>query len=60
MEEAYDLGYEDYLYSGNYCLIEWPEKIEPLLPDDIVEVNIEVLSNEVREITASVYVPGSR
>lgn len=60
LEEAYDIGYEDYLYSGKYCLIEWPEKIEPLLPDDIITVNIEVLPNEVREITASVYVPGNK
>ncbi len=53
MEEAYDLGYEDYFYSGNYCLIEWPEKIEPLLPADFVSVNIEVEDKEVRKITAS-------
>ena len=38
MEEAFDIGYEDYLYSGNYCFIEWPEKIEPLLPDKIAEI----------------------
>lgn len=53
MEEAYDLGYEDYFYSGNYCLIEWPEKVEPLLPEDFVAVNIVVEDNEVRKITAS-------
>lgn len=40
--EAYDMGYEDYLYSGNYCFIEWPEKIPGLVPDDSVKVNIEV------------------
>lgn len=40
-EEAYDMGYEDYLYSGSYCLIEWPEKISALLPPDAVTVNIE-------------------
>lgn len=39
--EAYDMGYEDYLYSGSYCLIEWPEKISSLLPPDAVTVNIE-------------------
>ncbi|MFT4755018.1 MAG: tRNA threonylcarbamoyladenosine biosynthesis protein TsaE [Salibacteraceae bacterium] len=38
--EAYDLGYEDYLYSGNVCLIEWPEKIESLLPEDAVEFHM--------------------
>lgn len=53
IEEAFDLGYEDYIYSGNYCLIEWPEKIAPLLPDNIVSVNIEVLTGDVREITAT-------
>jgi tRNA threonylcarbamoyladenosine biosynthesis protein TsaE len=41
LEEAFDLGYEDYLYSGNYCFIEWPEMIESLLPDGIVEVRIK-------------------
>jgi tRNA threonylcarbamoyladenosine biosynthesis protein TsaE len=41
LEEAYDLGYEDYIYSGNYCFIEWPEMIESLLPDGIVTVNIK-------------------
>ena len=39
-EEAFDIGYEDYFYSGNYCLIEWPELIEGLLPDDAVRVSI--------------------
>lgn len=40
IEEAYDLGYEDYIYSGNYCFIEWPEMIEALLPEGIVGVTI--------------------
>lgn len=40
LEEAYDLGYEDYIYSGNYCFIEWPEMIQSLLPEGIVEVKI--------------------
>jgi tRNA threonylcarbamoyladenosine biosynthesis protein TsaE len=53
LEEAYDLGYEDYIYSGSYCLIEWPEMIEPLLPDNIVEVRIEVQDDESRVITAT-------
>lgn len=52
LEEAFDLGYEDYIYSGSYCLIEWPEMIEPLLPDNIVEVRIEVAEDESRLITA--------
>ncbi len=41
IEEAYDIGYENYFYSGNLCLIEWPEKIAQLLPEKHVEVLIE-------------------
>ncbi|WP_374166023.1 tRNA (adenosine(37)-N6)-threonylcarbamoyltransferase complex ATPase subunit type 1 TsaE [Arcticibacter sp. MXS-1] len=40
--EAMDLGYEDYFYSGNYCFVEWPEKIPNLLPESYVEVAITV------------------
>ncbi len=40
MEEAFDIGYEDYIYSGAYCFIEWPELIEPLLPPETVRVSI--------------------
>ena len=52
IEEAFDLGYEDYIYSGNYCFIEWPEMIESLLPDGIVEVRIRETENGVRELDA--------
>lgn len=38
LEEAYDIGFENYFYSGNLCLIEWPEMIEPLLPDHHIRV----------------------
>jgi len=38
--EVYDIGYEDYLYSGNYCFIEWPELIGPLLPAETIRVHI--------------------
>lgn len=41
MEEVYDMGYEDYFYSGALCFIEWPELIDELLPGDAVEVHIE-------------------
>ena len=41
IEEAFDFGYEDYFYSNNYCFIEWPEKIESLLPENCVIVNIK-------------------
>ena len=45
--EALDLGYEDYLYSGNYCFIEWPEKIGGLIPEKYVEVRLfEISQNE--------------
>lgn len=40
--EAFDLGYEEYFYSEGICLVEWPEKIEPLLPDERIEVRIAV------------------
>ena len=40
LEEVYDMGYEDYFYSGALCFIEWPELIEELLPDDAVRVTI--------------------
>ena len=41
LEEAYDIGYENYFYSGNLCLIEWPEMIEPLLPEKYIRVEIQ-------------------
>ncbi len=41
LEEVYDIGYEDYLYSGSYCFIEWPEKVEGLLPEDSIRVSME-------------------
>jgi tRNA threonylcarbamoyladenosine biosynthesis protein TsaE len=50
LREAIDMGTEEYLYSGNYCFIEWAEMIEPLLPDDLVTVEIEVLENGDREL----------
>jgi tRNA threonylcarbamoyladenosine biosynthesis protein TsaE len=50
IEEAFDLGYEDYIYSGNYCFIEWPEMIESLLPEGIVEVRIKEDPNGTRQI----------
>lgn len=45
IREAMDFGAEEYLYSGNYCLIEWPEIIEPLLPDSTVYVKITPQAN---------------
>jgi tRNA threonylcarbamoyladenosine biosynthesis protein TsaE len=40
LEEVYDMGFEDYFYSGALCFIEWPELIEEVLPDDAVKVTI--------------------
>ena len=48
--EAYDFGYEDYFYSGHLCFIEWPELIEPLLPESVVKVQIVVMDNGKRSI----------
>lgn len=48
IEEAYDFGYEEYFYSGELCLVEWPEKIEELLPDDVMTVRITVDTEEER------------
>jgi tRNA threonylcarbamoyladenosine biosynthesis protein TsaE len=39
-EEVFDIGYEDYIYSGAYCFIEWPEVMEELLPGDVVKIKI--------------------
>ncbi|MCL2649968.1 MAG: tRNA (adenosine(37)-N6)-threonylcarbamoyltransferase complex ATPase subunit type 1 TsaE [Candidatus Azobacteroides sp.] len=51
IREANDLGAEDYFYSGALCFIEWPEKVEELLPSDTVFVAIEELSDGSRLIT---------
>ncbi len=40
LSEVYDMGYEEYFYSGDLCLVEWPEKIEELLPEDALRVTI--------------------
>lgn len=49
--EAEDIGTEDYFYSGALCFIEWPEKIEELLPGDVVEVNISENPDGTRTVT---------
>lgn len=54
LSEAYDMGFEDYLYSGHVCLIEWPQIIEALLPDDAVHVTIqETLTDGSRLVNLS-------
>lgn len=49
-EAALDVGIEEYLYSPFYCFIEWPEIIESLLPEDIINVEIKILGNSKRKI----------
>lgn len=51
IEEAYDIGYEEYFYSGYYCFTEWTEKIEPLLPDHYLRLEI-VEQSGTRTLTA--------
>jgi len=51
LEEVYDLGYEDYFYSGALCFIEWPELVEELLPLDAKKVTITENSDGSRTIT---------
>lgn len=48
LQEAYDIGYEEYFYSGNYCLVEWPQKVAELLPEQYIKVQITVTGNEQR------------
>lgn len=56
LEEAYDIGYENYFYSGNLCLIEWPELIEPLLPERYLRVDIRLgASDDERIINVAYY-----
>jgi len=49
--EALDIGYEDYIYSGCYCFIEWPEKINTFLPEKVCRVNIKVETDNRRKIS---------
>lgn len=50
IEEVYDMGYEDYFYSGAICLIEWPELAESVLLEDTVRVKVEVKDDGSREL----------
>ncbi len=51
--EAYDIGYEEYFYSGHYCFTEWTEKVEELLPERYVRVEIEE-TDGVRSLEANI------
>jgi tRNA threonylcarbamoyladenosine biosynthesis protein TsaE len=55
-EEAIQAGIEDVLYSGEYCMVEWPEKISGLMPDDALHLKMEVRGIDERRIT--VQIPG--
>ena len=50
LEEVYDMGYEDYFYSGALCFIEWPELVEELLPGNTIKVTIEEIENGERKV----------
>ncbi len=51
LEEVYDMGYEDYFYSGNLCLLEWPELIEDILPENVIKVTIEEQPGGTRKLS---------
>jgi tRNA threonylcarbamoyladenosine biosynthesis protein TsaE len=51
IEEVYDIGYEEYIYSGHFCFIEWPEMIMELLPESYVYLLIEETENGTRQIS---------
>lgn len=53
LSEVLDLGFEDYAYSGNLCLMEWPELIEEILPEETICVRIEEIANGKRLLTIS-------
>lgn len=54
IEEAFDIGFEEYIYSGNYCFIEWPEIVEPLLPGNRVQVYVDVDVKGRRTVSAEI------
>ncbi len=52
-QEAFDMGYEDYFFSGNHCFVEWPERIEGLWPEDAVAIHLTVLPDGSRRLEIS-------
>lgn len=50
LDEVYDMGCEDYFYSGNLCFLEWPELIEEALPEDVVKVTITINGDNSRMV----------
>ncbi|RZK57383.1 MAG: tRNA (adenosine(37)-N6)-threonylcarbamoyltransferase complex ATPase subunit type 1 TsaE [Pedobacter sp.] len=53
IQEAYDIGYEEYFYSDDYCLVEWPSKVEELLPETYIQVDITITAETGRIFTFS-------
>jgi tRNA threonylcarbamoyladenosine biosynthesis protein TsaE len=49
-EEALDFGFEEYLDSGEYCLIEWPQIVENLLPDEVLRIHLEIMEDSSRKV----------
>ncbi len=54
IDEAFNLGYEEYFYSDNYCFIEWPEKVDDLIDDDFVTVEINPINETERVVTINI------
>lgn len=50
IQEALDIGVEDYLYSGHYCFVEWPDLIAPILPEETRAIMLELTGNSARKI----------
>lgn len=50
VEEVYDIGYEEYMYSGEYCFLEWPELIDAILPEDTVRIVMSTQDKGVRNL----------
>lgn len=53
LNEAYDIGAEEYFYSGNLCLIEWASKVESIIPNQYILVYLDVIDEETRKLTIS-------
>ncbi len=52
LEEAVNIGVEEYFDSGNFCFVEWPELVEPVLPEEYLKINIKLVSDNARSLTA--------
>lgn len=57
LEEVFDIGYEEYIYSNNYCFLEWPELISELLPPSFVSINIDESDDGERKISFETHLP---